>query len=181
MHALSTLAVIARLALRDLTRRWRIMLALGTMVTLTVLSVTLLHGYTHSIEVRFRSAQPRLVVQQDSTVGEFAGSRIPAAVGDALLAVLSQVTRIPVDRISPDHSLAEPGLDSIVSMQVFNEITRQFGVRIFVAEMQAFKTVGELVGYLQQEIAAHAPAPVLRPPALQRPPLAGSHRALSPT
>lgn len=86
MHTLRALAVIASLALRDLARRWRMMLALGTMVTLTVLSVTLLHGYTHSIEVRFRSAQPRLVVQQDSTVGEFAGSRIPAAVGDALLA-----------------------------------------------------------------------------------------------
>ena len=86
MEAGAALAAIAALALRDLARRWRLMLALGVMVALTVLMVTLLDGYTRSIDVRFRSAQPRLVVQQDSTVGEFAGSRIPAAVADELRA-----------------------------------------------------------------------------------------------
>ena len=80
------MAAIAALALRDLARRWRMMLALGLMVALTVLMVTLLDGYTRSIDVRFRSAQAHLVVQQDSTVGEFAGSRIPVAVADDLRA-----------------------------------------------------------------------------------------------
>ncbi|MDO8391512.1 MAG: ABC transporter permease [Actinomycetota bacterium] len=80
------MGAIAVLALRDLVRRWRLMVALGVMVALTVLMVTLLDGYVRSIDVRFRSAQPRLVVQQESTVGEFAGSRIPASVADDLLA-----------------------------------------------------------------------------------------------
>ena len=84
LAAFRSSAAIAGLALRDLARRWRLMTALGALVALTVLMVTLLEGYTHSIEVRFQSAQPRLVVQQDSTVGEFAGSRIPAAVGESL-------------------------------------------------------------------------------------------------
>jgi len=77
---------IVVLALRDLARRWRMMIALGVMVALTVLMVTLLDGYTRSIDVRFRSAQPHLVVEQDSTVGEFAGSQIVASVADDLRA-----------------------------------------------------------------------------------------------
>ena len=77
---------IARLALRDLRHRWRLMLALGALVALTAMTVALLDGYVRSIQVRFSSSQPRLVVQQDSTVGEFAGSRIPASVGDELRA-----------------------------------------------------------------------------------------------
>ncbi|MGB8862272.1 MAG: ABC transporter permease [Ilumatobacteraceae bacterium] len=75
---------IAVLAWRDFLRRWRVMLALGVMVALTVATVTLLDGYVRSIDVRFRSSQPRLVVQQESTVGEFVGSRIPASVIDEL-------------------------------------------------------------------------------------------------
>lgn len=46
--------------------------------------MTLLDGYVRSIDVRFRSSQPRLVVQQESTVGEFTGSRIAASVADVL-------------------------------------------------------------------------------------------------
>lgn len=80
------MAAIAMLALRDLRRRWRLMLALGALIALTAMTVTLLDGYVRSIDVRFRSSQPRLVVQQDSTVGEFVGSRIPASVGDELRA-----------------------------------------------------------------------------------------------
>lgn len=80
------MGAIVVLALRDLARRWRLMAALGLMVALTVLMVTLLDGYVRSVDVRFRSSQPRLVVQQESTVGEFAGSRIPSSVGDELVA-----------------------------------------------------------------------------------------------
>ena len=79
--------VIGALAVRDMRHRWRVMVALGTMVALTVAMVVLLDGYVHSIGARFRSAQPSLVVQQESTVGEFAGSRISAAVGDDLRAL----------------------------------------------------------------------------------------------
>ena len=68
-----------------MARRWRLLVELGVMVALTVLMVTLLDGYTRSIDVRFRSSQPRLVVQQDSSVGEFAGSRLPATVENDLL------------------------------------------------------------------------------------------------
>ena len=77
---------IALLALRDLRRRWRLMLALGALIALTAMTVTLLDGYVRSIDVRFSSSQPRLIVQQDSTVGEFAGSRIPTTVADELRA-----------------------------------------------------------------------------------------------
>jgi len=77
---------IVLLALRDAGRRWRAMLALGVLVMLTVAMLTLLDGYVRSVDVRFRSAQPRLVVQQESTVGEFVGSRIPASVAAELTA-----------------------------------------------------------------------------------------------
>lgn len=80
------MGAVLRLAVKDMARRWRMLVALGVMVALTVMMVTLLDGYTRSIEVRFRSSQPRLVVQQDSSVGEFAGSRMPASVGDDLRA-----------------------------------------------------------------------------------------------
>lgn len=77
---------VALLALRDCRRRWRVMAALGVLVMMTVAVLTLLDGYVRSIDVRFRSAQPRLVVQQESTVGEFVGSRIPASVAGELRA-----------------------------------------------------------------------------------------------
>lgn len=77
---------VLRLAVQDMARRWRMLVALGVMVALTVLMVTLLDGYTRSIDVRFKSSQPKLVVQQDSSVGEFAGSRMPASVADDLRA-----------------------------------------------------------------------------------------------
>ena len=80
------MTAVVLLAMRDLRRRWRVMTALGVMVALTVATVTLLDGYVRSIDVRFLSSQPRLVVQQESTVGEFAGSRMPASVADLLLA-----------------------------------------------------------------------------------------------
>lgn len=78
------MVVIALLALRDFRRRWRVMLALGVMVALTVGTVVLLDGYVRTIDVRFAASQPRLVVQQESTVGEFEGSRISASVADLL-------------------------------------------------------------------------------------------------
>ena len=77
---------LIRLALADLVRRFRLMLALGLMVALTVMMVMLLDGYIRSVDVRFQSAQPRLVVQEANTVGEFAGSRIPVSVADQLRA-----------------------------------------------------------------------------------------------
>ena len=53
------MGAITVLALRDLVRRWRLMVALGVMVALTVLMVTLLDGYVRSVDVRFRSAPSR--------------------------------------------------------------------------------------------------------------------------
>ncbi|HAP74721.1 MAG TPA: hypothetical protein DCR14_01400, partial [Acidimicrobiaceae bacterium] len=76
---MSGMRVMAMFGVRDLRRQWRVMTALGVMVALTMAMVVLLDGYVHSIDVRFRAYQPRLVVQQESTVGEFAGSRIPAS------------------------------------------------------------------------------------------------------
>jgi len=75
------------LALTDMVRRARLMFALGLMVALTVMMVMLLDGYIRGVDVRFQSAQPRLVVQEANTVGEFAGSRIPASVADQLRAL----------------------------------------------------------------------------------------------
>jgi hypothetical protein len=80
------MSAIVRLALRDCRRRWRVLLSLGVMIAITVATLTMLDGYVRSVDVRFRSSQPRLVVQQESTVGEFVGSRIPASVADELKA-----------------------------------------------------------------------------------------------
>lgn len=100
---------IVALALRDLRRRWRVMAALGTMLVLTVACVALLDGYVRSVDVRFRSAQPRLVVEQDSTVGEFAGSRILATVADELHA------RGVVDPIPEVHAVTgTSGADAVL-------------------------------------------------------------------
>lgn len=105
---MSRVAVIGGLAARDLRRRWRVMAALGLMVALTVLMLVLLDGYVHSVDVRFRSSQPLLVVQQQSTVGEFAGSRIPASVGDDLRAM-------GLDPVAEVHAVAgTSGSDAVL-------------------------------------------------------------------
>jgi hypothetical protein len=77
---------VSRIALADLFERRHVMWALGLLVALPVLMLTIVDGYVRGVEKRFGTIQSRLVVQQESTVAEFTGSRIPASVGTLLRA-----------------------------------------------------------------------------------------------
>lgn len=143
MHAA---AVVVGLALRDMRSRWRVMAALGVMVALTVGMVVLLDGYVNSTEVRFRHAQSALVVQQQGTVGEFAGSRIPASVGEMLRAE-------GYDPVAEVHAVAgTSGADAVMIAGVDPDRYRQLdpyrlvsGRHLRAGETQRTAIVGTLL------------------------------------
>jgi len=74
------------------------------------------------------------------------------AIAEAMLDFFSEITRIPSDQIHLEQELHELGLDSIMTMQLFNKVEQKFGVRIFVSEMQVLKSVQEFIDYVKQEI-----------------------------
>ena len=139
-------AVVVGLALRDMRSRWRVMAALGVMVALTVGMVVLLDGYVNSTEVRFRHAQSALVVQQQGTVGEFAGSRIPASVGEMLRAE-------GYDPVAEGHAVAgASGADAVMIAGVEPDRYRQLdpyrlvsGRHLRAGETQRTAIVGTLL------------------------------------
>ena len=73
-----------RLAWADLRSHRRLVSGLVVLVFVPLYSGLLLGGYGRSIETIERRVRPLLVVQEANTVGEIAGSRIPASTAQVL-------------------------------------------------------------------------------------------------
>lgn len=73
-----------RLAWADLRSHRRLVFGLIVLVLVPVYAGLLLGGYARSIETIERRVRPLLIVQEANTVGEIAGSRIPAATEQVL-------------------------------------------------------------------------------------------------
>lgn len=74
-------------------------------------------------------------------------------VAAALAAVMSHITGIDVDRISPGATLAEDlGLDSMAVAEIVAAADERFGVRIPDSVIETFTTVQDLVAYIHARL-----------------------------
>ncbi len=75
-----------RLALADLRLRTNLIVGAALLVSVPIAGFLLLHGFVRGIDIDFASqASSDLIVQEANSVGEIAGSRMPAAVEADLL------------------------------------------------------------------------------------------------
>ncbi|OQE09457.1 hypothetical protein PENVUL_c006G02806 [Penicillium vulpinum] len=63
--------------------------------------------------------------------------------------LLSDILGVPVDEISADMSLADLGVDSLVSTELVSEVKKRFGIAITTEELQAMECVGDLSRHVQ--------------------------------
>jgi len=82
-----------RLGLNELRRHAKLTLVTALLLSVSALAAFILVGYREALARAFASSQrPDLVVQESNSQGEFLGSRLPAEVGQRLLAIgLTQV------------------------------------------------------------------------------------------
>lgn len=78
---------------------------------------------------------------------------------DRVLEVLARVARVDVSELTADKDLAaDLGLDSAKGLELLVEIEERMGLEIPEEAPPRFKTVGDLVGYLEKMNAREAPA-----------------------
>lgn len=78
---------ITYLGLAELTGRWRESLLAAGVLGVTLLAVLVLGAYRRGLEERYAfETDGYLIAQQSGSMGEFKGSRLPASIGDELIA-----------------------------------------------------------------------------------------------
>jgi len=79
--------IAVRLVLADIRARFGLLAVTVLLLSIPVTSFLVLDGFNRGIDIRFEAARSSdLIVQETNSVGEVTGSRIPAAVGEELLA-----------------------------------------------------------------------------------------------
>ena len=64
---------------------------------------------------------------------------------------ISHSAGIPEQAISPDHSLNDLGMNSILAVQLLAELQAQFGIDAGMGGMSTSSTVGEIVDYIESK------------------------------
>jgi len=64
--------------------------------------------------------------------------------------VLAAVASVDASDVAPEKTLAELGLDSMTALEVVVAAEDRFGLLIPDDEAARFRTVGDLVGYLER-------------------------------
>jgi putative ABC transport system permease protein len=87
------LAAMLRIGLDEMRRHWKLALATSLLMAISALATFVLVGYRAGLAHAFADlGRPYLIVQEENSMGEFLGSRMPMEVGQRLLAIgLSQV------------------------------------------------------------------------------------------
>jgi acyl carrier protein len=76
---------------------------------------------------------------------------------DRLVQILVDEYKLPAETLVPDARLEELGIDSLGVMELMFKIEDDFGVR-FPSDQVALATVGDLVQYVENLIAAQTAA-----------------------
>ena len=144
---------------------------LSTQNGLSALNVALQQAWDQVVVTEMTAGAAATPWEKNINRNRMPAKRDAAAAGatsirDGVIDILSQVTKIPVARIQPDQELHELGLDSIVIMQLLNEVMQRFGVRIYLPEMHELKSVQQFVHYIETEVGVHASeqAPIVEAP-----------------
>ncbi|KAL4868707.1 hypothetical protein BDV12DRAFT_197052 [Aspergillus spectabilis] len=80
-----------------------------------------------------------------------------ASISDTVQQVcelLSSILEVPVSEILPNSTLVDLGIDSLLSTEILNEITKRFGTNISASEFVSIDTVLSLAQYLNLNAAS---------------------------
>lgn len=70
------------------------------------------------------------------------------------LDILQDYVDFPVNEIHTDESFkAASGIDSFVFIEMISSVEDHFGIRIPNSDLVAFKTVDDIVGYIERKAA----------------------------
>ena len=114
--------------------------------------------YWHSAQVPGDAAGPAPVA---APVAIPVTAPIQAGNGDVrafLNAAIASLLSVKPSEIDPSSDLQAMGFDSIMGMQLIQQVQEHFGVRLYANEAQMHPTVGGLVDYLASEAKPAGPA-----------------------
>ncbi|KAL5341117.1 hypothetical protein BJX70DRAFT_406414 [Aspergillus crustosus] len=77
-------------------------------------------------------------------------SMSPGKTVNEIRELLSSVLEVPVGDILPNSTLVDIGIDSLLSTEIINEITKHFGVNIPASDFVSIDTVASLARYLDR-------------------------------
>jgi acyl carrier protein len=67
-------------------------------------------------------------------------------IQDRLIVLISDVSEVPVEDITPETMLEDLGFDSLVLVELAMKLRKEFGVAASDEELDTVETVGELLG-----------------------------------
>lgn len=88
----------------------------------------------------------------------------PTAIADRIRTALGQELKRSPDSIDLGHALREDlGLNSLDAIELMFKVEEEFDLEIPDADLQALRTVGDLVGYLEGRLGIAGTAPSASP------------------
>jgi acyl carrier protein len=81
---------------------------------------------------------------------------------ETLQAMLIKDHRLTAAQVTPESLLADAGVDSLGVIELMLQIEDEFGITLRDDEQPALATVGDLVAYIDAQIAAQPKAPGAR-------------------
>ncbi|KAG6007492.1 Type I Iterative PKS [Claviceps maximensis] len=86
------------------------------------------------------------------------GASVNPTIGESkFLQLLHSVTEVPLDKLTPEASLAELGIDSLLTMEVLNELHSKMGVSIDLNTFLFFPNIGAICKHVDSATGAAAP------------------------
>jgi acyl carrier protein len=70
-----------------------------------------------------------------------------SAVEDRLVVLISEISEVPAEDITPDTSLEDLGFDSLVLVELAMKLRKEFGVVASDEELDEVETVGALLRF----------------------------------
>jgi acyl carrier protein len=66
-------------------------------------------------------------------------------IQDRVLKVIANTQRIPIERVKPDSSFEELGIDSMDSINILFDLESEFDIEINDEDAKKIRTIGEMV------------------------------------
>ncbi|GAX60235.1 polyketide synthase/nonribosomal peptide synthetase [Candidatus Scalindua japonica] len=99
-----------------------------------------------------------LKCENEKTLNVVAGKKEDISM--FLLKTISGIMNIDMDRIDPDADLHDLGIDSILGMQIVQEIESYYGLKLYPRELLEYNTIEKLTSYLEKELTQLQPVTI---------------------
>ncbi|SFW32663.1 type I polyketide synthase [Nitrosovibrio sp. Nv17] len=98
-------------------------------------------------------------------IGQLPETQRRAALQDALAGQVAAILRLPAGKIEVDRSLAQMGVDSLMSAELQASVAKVFGIRISTLELMRASSLGQLAEILLGRMLLPAPDSAAQAPA----------------